>query len=149
MAGEKERRIKGVCRKCGISLQVNIGDASIDEVKDYLARRDGYECPGFHVELGSMLEGYDWDFTPFEAEPVMSDEDWVKHLQDQGMTVIDGGQKKVPGLKDIHSVPDLRHVGFGFFESKSHKYDRYDSPRGTRFYVEIPKRSADYGGDEI
>jgi len=81
MSEEKERRIKGTCKICGAELQVNIGDLTVEEVKEKLAARRGYECPGFHVELGAMLEGYDWDFTPFEAEPVMTDEQWVEKLR--------------------------------------------------------------------
>lgn len=137
----KERRIKGVCKKCGTVLQVGIGDDTIEEVRKQLKDRRAYECPGMHVELGRMYDGYDWDFTVFEAEPVMTDAEWVKELQELGSVVIDGGSNTVPkaNLKSIHSAKDLEHRGFGYFYNSTHEYDRADSPRGTRFYVERVK----------
>lgn len=134
----KERRIKGVCRKCGAVLQVKIGDLTPEQVKAKLRKRTGYHCPGYHVELGNMYDGYDWDFSVYESAPVMSDEEWIRKLQSEGTTVIDGA-REFPFLKSIHDIPDLKHIGFGYFESRSCIYERADSPRGTRFYTETEK----------
>jgi len=68
-----------------------------------------------------------------------TDQEHVKELQEQGLTVIDGGQRTVKGLPSIHDVKGLRHLGFGNFENNEYTYGRADSPKGTRFYTRTPK----------
>lgn len=100
----------------------------------------GYECPGMHVELGKIIDGYDIDFNKvYERDPPPTDEKYVRNLQEKGYTVIDGGLGIVKGLKSIHDYRNLKHIGFGNFESDTHIYERADSPRGTRFYIEVKK----------
>lgn len=133
--------MKGICKKCGIEVHFNIRDLEPEEVKERLEKMDiGYECPGMHVELSRIIDGYDIDFSKvLEREEPPSDEEYVKSLHEKGYTVIDGGLKTVTGLKSIHDYKDLKHIGFGNFESDTHIYRRADSPRGTRFYIEVRK----------
>lgn len=132
------RYIRGTCRTCGESLRVEIGGMAPEEALEKLKETRGYQCPGMHAELGAMADGYVWDLKPFEAEAPLTDEEWAKGLQEQGLEVLDGhhGSKLAP--RNLHDMKDLKHVGFGYFESDTHFYERADSPRGHRFYVERP-----------
>ena len=143
MAG-KERYIRGVCKTCGETLRVRIGDMDTNQARDTLRKIRPYECPGGgltpHQELGDMLSGYDWDFTPFEDEAPMTDADYIDRLQGVGYTVLSGRRGNHPELPNLHDIPGLRHAGFGDFEDDSHYYERADSPTGTRFYIQREKR---------
>jgi hypothetical protein len=137
------RYIRGTCKTCGESLRVEIGGMSPEDAAAKLKDVRGYQCPGMHVELSTMFDGYVWDMKPFEAEAPPTDEEWVKKLQEQGLEVLDGHHGSSLAPRNLHGMRDLKHIGFGYFESDTHLYERADSPRGHRFYVERPlaKRS--------
>ncbi len=89
--------------------------------------------------LGAELTK-DWEPKPFRrCQREAADLVWVRQLQAEGKTVIDGGSRTVKGLQSIHKIKGLSHLGFGFFENNTHRYNRVDSPIGTRFYTQSAK----------
>lgn len=134
--------IKGTCKKCGASLRVEVNGQSMDMVKERLAVIRGYECPGQHVELGILLDGYEWDWTPFSAPETPSDEEYGRSLMEQyGMDRVyylgDEAVGRALGIKNLITVPGLAHLGFGDFGDAEHYYVRHDSPCfTTRFYIQ-------------
>lgn len=143
MAERMERYIKGTCKtlECRATVNFAIGGMTLEEVKARLGKRRGYECPGGpHMELGLMMDGYEWDFTVVEKPAPPTDEEWVDRLGQSGYRVLCGDRGRYPEFTNLHGLGDLRHVGFGSFESDTYRYERRDSPSGTRYYLEIPKQ---------
>lgn len=139
----QSRCLKGICKKCNATIYIEIGDLTVEQAKERLARIRSFECPGRHVELSSVLENYLW-----RPEPVMremptpeSDKDFLEKLKTQNphrrIFLMGEPIEDVPSLQ---SIPGLRHVGYGEFQNDTHRYVRYDSPtRSRRFYIEEPR----------
>lgn len=139
--------IRTQCRKCGVTIKLDFDNMTKEQalaVAEQLDRTPR-ECPGQHVEICGLRTMWQIDDAIHrlydlgegeEPEPVMSDKDYVEGLLAEGKDIIDGGCNTVPELHlpDIHSFPDLDHIGFGNFKSKAHLFLRCDSPRGTRLY---------------
>lgn len=68
--------LSGRCRKCLTKVEFDIGDMSIEEAKKKMAKMDMGECPGYHVEVGKMLDYYkiDWEH-PFNTLEEAKDND--------------------------------------------------------------------------
>jgi hypothetical protein len=135
------RCIQGKCKKCGETIKIEIGDLTLDQFKERLAARVGYECPGRHCELSPMIGDFEWDWTPFEVPTPRTDEQYLEELRaiypDCRIFILGSEMQGVPHLTQLK---DLRHIGFGEFDSETHSYARFDSPRGSRrFYVEFQK----------
>ena len=124
---------------------IDIGQLTIEQVKEYLYSKKSFECPGRHVELYDMLSAYDWEWTPVWKTMPLSDEEFVKELRSkhpESRIFVLGDE--LDGLPRLQTLRNLNHVGFGEFESATHCYVRHDSPKGKRrFYVEIPKQPRD------
>jgi len=147
--------VKTQCKKCSVTIKLDFGNMTKDEALAVAEQLDHTprECPGQHVELGGFRELWSLDQAIHslydlgegeEPEPVMTDKEFVEDLQSRGMEVIDGGCNTVPelGLPSIHDFPDLDHIGFGNFKSKTHLFLRWDSPKGSRFYEKTLVASA-------
>jgi hypothetical protein len=134
--------IRGTCKKCGIIIRVEMKDA-LDTLKQELSEPFPYECPGRHQEFGPMLSGYDWDWTPMQAEEpqLPSDEEYgrqliEKHGKERVFYLGDPAIGEALGIKHLTTLKDLEHLGFGDFANAQHYYVRHDSPRHTtRFYI--------------
>jgi len=142
--------VKTQCKKCGVTIKLDFDNMTkeqalaIAEQLDHTPR----ECPGQHVELSGFRQMWQIDDAIHRAydlgeseepEPVMTDKEYVEQLLAEGKAIIDGGCNTVPelNLPDIHEFPDLDHIEFGNFKSKTHLFLRCDSPRGNRFYDRV------------
>ena len=83
-----------------------------------------------------MYGDYTWDLTPFEAPPAPTDEEWAAELLRQGYEVLDGRARSHLAPRNLHDLRGLTHIGGGEFANETHYYERMDSPRGHRFYIE-------------
>lgn len=134
--------IKGTCRKCGATVRVEVNGQSVEKLKDQLLRSQPYECPGQHMELGNMLDDYEWAWTPFTAPEPPTDEEYgrsliEKHGPDRVYYLGDDAIGKLLGIKNLNTLRDLEHLGFGDFGNAEHHYVRHDSPsHTTRFYIQ-------------
>ena len=147
--------VRTQCCKCGITIKLDFGSLTKEEALAVVEKMDRTprECPGQHVELGgwrslyglddAIHRAYDLDEGE-EAEPVITDKEFVEGLLADGKDIIDGGCNTVSelNLPRLHDFPDLDHMGFGNFRSATHLFLRCDSPRGTRFYERAPRESA-------
>lgn len=144
--------IQTSCQKCGATIRIDFGNLTKEEAIEAAERMDNTprECPGYHTELGGWKRLWKLDDAIHRAydcgegeepDPVVSDEEHVKRLLEQGDEVVDGGLYTVPelSLSSIHEYSDLEHAGFGDFTSPTHLFLRCDSPRGTRFYTRQPR----------
>lgn len=139
---ETKQYVKGACRTCHATVRVEVNGQSADEIKAKLAQAQPYECPGQHMELGRMLDGYDWDWTPIEAPEPPTDEEYGRDLiqkygADRVFYLGDDALGSALGIKNLNILRDLEHLGFGEFGNSQHVYVRHDSPcHTTRFYVQ-------------
>lgn len=146
--------IRAQCKKCGVTIKLDFGDMTKEEALAVAEKMDNTprECPGRHVELGGFRAMWSIDDAIHrlydlgegeEPTPTPSDKEYVEGLLAEGRDIIDGGCHTVPesNLPDIHSFPDLIHMGFGEFRSETHLFLRCDSPRGTRFYERVPRHA--------
>lgn len=143
---------KTICNKCGKQFYLDFGDMPKEEAtrKFHEMDKNGFQCPGHHVELGGVFDMWNLNETlhrvyvlgETEELSVPTDEEYVKALLAEGKDMVDGGANKVPELNllSIHSIPGLLHKGFGEFESATHRYIRRDSPVGTRFYERVVRQ---------
>jgi hypothetical protein len=142
--------IRTQCKKCGVTIKLDFGDMTKEEALAVAEKMDNMprECPGQHVELSGFRTLWSLDDAIHraydlgegeEAEPVLSDKEYVEGLLAEGKDIIDGGCNTVPelNLPSIHSFRDLEHMGFGNFKNNSHMFLRCDSPRATRFYERV------------
>jgi hypothetical protein len=147
--------IRTKCKKCGVAIRLDLGELTKDEALAAVAKMDGVprECPGQHVELGGWRELYDLDDAIHraydlgegeEAEPIITDKEYIEKLLADGKDIVDGGCNTVPelNLPRLHDFHDLDHVGFGNFKNATHLFLRRDSPNSTRFYERVPVDSA-------
>jgi len=143
--------IRTQCKKCGVTIKLDFGEMTKEEALVMAEKMDNTprECPGQHVELSGFRALWALDdcihraFDLGEGEeptPVPTDKEYVEGLLAEGKDIIDGGCNTVPELElpDIHSFPDLVHMGFGEFKNETHLFLRCDSPRCTRFYDRVP-----------
>lgn len=133
--------LRGTCKKCRATLRVELDGHTAEQLRARLAEIQGYECPGQHVELSPMLDGFDWDPTPVVAEEPLSDEEFgrilvVKYGRERLFHLGQDELGKQLGIRSLHEVSGLEHMGFGEFFDARHMYERFDSPRGARFYVQ-------------
>jgi hypothetical protein len=137
--------VTGTCKKCHARIRIPINGQTIENLKEVLAQTRGYECPGQHVELSTMLDDYTWDWTPVEIPDPPTDEDYGRKLITEhgrenvyymGDDAI-GTALDIPRLQTLH---DLEHMGFGDFANTEHYYARHDSPRPTtRCYIKADR----------
>ena len=143
--------IRTQCKKCGATIKLDFDNMTKEQALAAAEQLDRMprECPGQHVELGGWRNLYGIDDAIHRAydlgegeelTPVMTDKEYVESLLAEGKEIIDGGCNTVPelNLPDLHTFPDLDHIGFGNFRSKTDLFLRCDSPRGTRFYTQEP-----------
>jgi hypothetical protein len=146
--------IKTTCNKCGESFHIDLGNMSREEAQAAFRALDttSRQCPGGHVEFGGFRALWNlddalrraYDLGEAVEMSVPCDEEHVGRLLAEGRDIWDGGANKVPslGLRAIHEVPGLAHLGCGDFASDTHIFVRRDSPLGTRFYERLPKDRA-------
>lgn len=97
---------------------------------------DGWNCPGFHVEIGTrrsylkVVEEHQGDLhVPTTRELV---DEFLKTHPREDIFLL--GNPKVAeelGIGNLHAVPGLEHIGFGDFRGEGHEYRRMkDTPDG-------------------
>jgi hypothetical protein len=143
----QENYVRGVCKKCAAVVHVPVGEHAIPDLQELLGVLQGFECPGQHVEFGTALEQYEWDWDPVEREAPPTDEHFGRMLiaQHGCANVLHMGKDTLGealGIRRLQSIAGLEHMGFGDFADATHYYVRRDSPLGTRFYVRSERKRA-------
>lgn len=66
------------CKICGETFSFDMGEKSLEEVKDVLGKRDCFQCPGHHFENASPLAFL--IFGKIHDGKAPSDEEWYKQM---------------------------------------------------------------------
>lgn len=133
--------VRGTCKKCGATIRVEVNGQPVERIKEALAATRGYECPGQHIELGILLDGYTWNWTPVAAIEPPTDEEFgrtliTKYGKDHLYYMGDDAIGRALDIPRLQTLRDLEHMGFGDFTNATHYYRRVDTPRmSTRFYI--------------
>ena len=125
------------CRKCGVEIKVDIGDLAEEDAIKKMKEREFFNCSqGYHVELGSLFDNV-------VLKPGIYDDEKTAKTQEEYKNELIGlyGDENVITAKELQRIPDLKHMGFGFFSGSGFEYDRRDADDGTRFYVRIAKKA--------
>ena len=121
--------LKATCKKCGCEVKIDCGDMTKAEAIEKMAKVEGYNCSGgMHVEIGMMMDYLTIVSEDIETlDEVKSDEDFKAEL------VAEYGAENVLTTSELPR--DCDHCGYGYFKNSEYNFDRYDTPRGARFYV--------------
>lgn len=142
MNATADKSVKATCRKCGAIVTLNIGTQTREQVEATLQIRKSFECPGRHVELGSMADYYEVDWSTIaDAVKVETPEEFGRKIIAQygaeNVFYLGGPELAALGIRDLRDVyKDLHHMGFGEFSNADFYFARNDAPgMGARFYV--------------
>ncbi len=139
------RYLKAHCNKCGEDFKFDIDEKTLEQAKETIEAQRTFTCPGRHVEISGPLEYVTVDWTNvIVADPPMTDEEYgrslVKEFGKERLFYLGGEETgKKLGLESLHSVKDLRHIGYGEFQNDASIFARHDAPSGYRFYVALPR----------
>jgi hypothetical protein len=119
--------LQGNCTKCGELIKLDIGDKTVPEVVEILkSQRDGFSCPGHHVELGPAYPHYwkvdEWTLVDGAA---MTEEAFLAELK-----------SKYKEVRDTAGMQGLI-TGFAYgspMTNDGHAWDFCSSPKGKRWY---------------
>lgn len=120
--------LKGTCKGCGCTIKLDIGNKTLDEVKESLGKQDGFSCPGHHVELNSPYPHY-WNIDEWELieGSAPTDEEVLAELKKKFVEVIDTEEMT------------NRHIITGFssgypITNDGNNWNFTTAPSGKRFY---------------
>lgn len=128
--------VKGVCKKCKQTVGFDLGNLTVEEAKESLAKQESTQCiAGNHVELMSPMELYeiDWD-NPVQDYKTPTEEEFVADLKTKFAEVYPDED-----FRDNYTVD-----GFMMGKCLCHKKDNEDdmkvfdfvhSPQHKRYYV--------------
>ena len=77
--------LQGKCKTCGTLVKIRQGKHSREEIIELLKKKDGFECPGHHVELSAPYP-FHWnvdEWEEIEDPPEQSEENWLKDMQEK------------------------------------------------------------------
>lgn len=64
------------CNTCGSDFKIDMGDMTVKELREVLSKRESFECPGHHFEIGSPLISH-WVLGEVHEGHAPTEEDWV------------------------------------------------------------------------
>jgi hypothetical protein len=130
--------VKGICRKCGAAVKLDLGTLAPAEARAALEWRESFHCTGNHVELSGPLNYLlvDWDTVHEDETEMLTDDEWLAEKHRQYEHVVD--------TKGLSEVID-RVVGFAMGAcivirkgcEEQVEFER--SPSGTRYYLIGPR----------
>jgi hypothetical protein len=119
--------LKGNCKKCGETVRLDIGDWTLQEAIDHISKwKDGYSCPGHHVELYSPYPD-DWKLEEWTLEEghAPTEEEFLADLQAKFKDVRD-----TAGMQGL-----ITSFSYGFPDTNDGKaWNFIASPKGKRWY---------------
>jgi len=120
---------QGKCKKCGNLIKIRQGKLSREEIIELLKKKQGFECPGHHVELSSPYPFY-WNIDEWEEveDPLeVSEEDWLKEIKAKYQEVLD--------CDKFYGLDVLKSFAFGLpITTDGKSWNFANSPEGKRYY---------------
>ena len=122
--------LKGKCKKCGIEVKLDVGDMTKQETYDMLKKnhKDGFHCPGHHMELGCSVPHY-WDVLNWEFEEgsAPTDEEVLTEMKEKCEEVISSDEMNSRGI--------ITGFAFGYpMTNDGHDWNFRSLPSGKRVY---------------
>lgn len=124
--------LKGPCKTCGETITLDIGDMTIEQIKEKLSHQEfGFSCPGHHVEMNPAYPDH-WEVDTWELLEgnVKTEEEFVADLRSKFVDVRD-----TAGMAGLITT-------FAFGEpmtNDGHTWSFCSSPKGKRWYYRIDK----------
>ena len=136
------RYVKGICRKCGAAVKLDLGTLAPAEARAALEWRESFHCTGNHVELSGPLQYLlvDWDAVHEDDTRQPTDEEWLEEKRRRYEHVVD--------TKGLTEVID-RVVGFSMGacvverDGTEEAVEFARSPSGMRYYLIGTKAAVD------
>jgi len=121
--------LQGKCKKCGTLVKIRQGKHSREEVIELLKKKQGFECPGHHVELCSAYPHF-WNVDEWEEvedPPEENEEDWLKDMREKYEEVLHYEEfNKLDVCQSfLHGLP---------ITTDDKNWNFTNSPRGERYY---------------
>jgi hypothetical protein len=124
------------CSKCGEVFTMDIHDKTLEEVQEDLKKKEGFHCPGNHVELGSPANH--WVMMPesLREGSAPTEEEFLADLKSQ--------KGEVYTTQELDSSP-YEITSFAYCTAIAYRRDNGDkvyldfthSPKGTRYYYPL------------
>ena len=132
------RYVRGICRKCGEVVKLDLGDLTPAEGRARLEAMNSFNCTGNHVELAGPLNylTIDWSIIHEDDTTQPTDDEWLAEKHRQYEIVVD--------TKGLSEVID-RVVGFAMgacivIRDGCEEQVAFEcSPSGTRYYLIGPR----------
>jgi hypothetical protein len=132
--------ISGKCKKCGCTVQLDIDDLDMEQIKEKVANI--HQCPGHHYELDGMLNYWDvehWDIIEGSAP---TEEEFVSALKEQ--------YEEVLSTDEFAARNILKGFSYGYpITNDNRDWDYVHSPKGQRYYITKDKCRREYGKTNI
>ena len=120
--------LKGKCEECGTEIKLDIGDKTLEEATESLAKRETFECPGHHVELCSPYPAY-WNIDTWERV------DGSAPTKEEFLGTLKAKYKEVLTTSEMHGRNVITGFAMGFVMTNDNiSWDFVNSPDGERFY---------------
>jgi hypothetical protein len=123
--------INVTCNRCGEKFQMDIGHMTLDEIKATLAKRDSFNCPGHHFEIGSPLDY--WTFGEFCNGSAPTEAEWYDTVREKYGKLYTsdelGEMFEVTGFSSGMCVTRVKGSN-----GETAIFDFKSSPNGTRYY---------------
>lgn len=121
--------LQGKCKKCGTLIQIRQGKHSREELIELLKKKEGFECPGHHVELSSPYPHY-WNVDEWEEvedPPEVSEGDWLKNMREK--------YEEVLNCDEFYKLDVIKSFAFGLpITTDDKNWNFTNSPKGKRYY---------------
>jgi hypothetical protein len=120
------------CKKCDETGTLDVGNFSKEEIIKMLQKRDGFQCFGSHVELGSPIDYWEIDWNSLRDGSAPTEEQFLEDLRSK--------YEEVLTTKEISKKYEINGFAYGGC-SATNKETGEDvgflfthSPKGERYY---------------
>lgn len=125
--------LKGICKKCGTEISLDVGDVQDEEdaknvAREALSKMQSFSCPGHHVEICSPYPNYwnvdEWVLSEGSAS---SEEEFENELRNKYKEVLTTDEMhKRDVITSFSSALPITNDGL--------YWDFAESPKGKRYY---------------
>ena len=129
------------CQKCGAILRLQ---GTKEQVEAWLDQKF-FDCPGMHVEITSprnyltFVKVVDITEKPKTVKEILAElmEEYNDHDLENWFHLGSLEKAKELGIKSLHSVKRLEHIGFGDFVGGGYEYRRVRDTAEGRIYRRV------------
>lgn len=122
--------LKVTCKKCNENFKLDVGNKTIDQVKEQLKNQSSFECPGHHMEISSPINY--WILGEIIPGEIQTEKEWLTDIKNRGI--------KLYSHDEINDLFVCGGFSYGLFCGHNKKtgekvvFDFMRSPEGKRYY---------------